>query len=64
MSGSRLIFLSGEEVGIKENSLVVDCSVNGIKFKPKTQIFQGNKIILQHIMLPPFGEFQKYVEIL
>ena len=57
MSGSSLIFLSGEEVGLEENSLVVDCSVNGIKFKPKTQIFQGNQIILQHIMLPPFGEF-------
>lgn len=35
---------------------MVDCSVNGIKFKPKTQIFQGNKIILQYIMLPPFGK--------
>ena len=57
VTGSGFLFLSGEEVALKENSLVVDCSVNGIKFKPKTQIFQGNQIILQYIMLPPFGDF-------
>ena len=57
VTGARLVFLSGEEVELRDNSLVVDCSVNCIKFKPKTQIFQGNQIILQYIMLPPFGDF-------
>ena len=59
VTGARLVFLSGEEVELRDNSLVVDCSVNCIKFKPKTQIFQGNQIILQYIMLPPFGDFLK-----
>ena len=58
VTGSALVFLSGEEVELKENTLVVDCAVNGIKFAPKTQIFQGNKIILQYIMFPPIGEWR------
>ena len=56
VTGSSLVFLSGEQVELRENSLVVDCAVNGIKFKPKTEIFQGNKIILQYIMFPPIGQ--------
>ena len=56
VTASSLVFLSGEQVGLEENTLVVDCAVNGIKFKPKTKIFQGNKIILQYIMFPPIGE--------
>ena len=56
VTASSLVFLSGEEVGLKENTLVVDCSVNGLKFKPRTKIFQGNKIILQYILIPPIGE--------
>ena len=55
VTGSSLVFLSGEQVELRENSLVVDCAVNGIKFKPKTEIFQGNKIILQYIMFPPIA---------
>ena len=57
VTGSELIFLTGEKVGLKENSLVVDCSAKGLKFKPKTKIFQGNKIVLQYILFPPIGEF-------
>ena len=53
---SALVFLSGEQVELKEKTLVVDCSANGLKFKPKTKIFQGNKIILQYILFPPIGE--------
>ena len=56
VTGSALVFLSGEIVGLKENTLVVDCSANGLKFKPKTKIFQGNKIVLQNIMFPPICE--------
>ena len=54
---SSLVFLSGEQLELKENTLVVDCSAKGLKFKPKTKIFQGNKIILQYILFPPIGEF-------
>ena len=57
VTGSALVFLSGEKVGLKENTLVMDCSANGLKFKPKTKIFQGNKIVLQYILYPPIGEF-------
>ena len=56
VTGSSLVFLSGEQVELKENTLVVDCAVNGLKFKPKTKIFQGNKIVLQYILHPPIGE--------
>ena len=56
VTGSALVFLSGEKVGLKENTLVVDCSAKGLKFKPKTKIFQGNKIVLQYILYPPIGE--------
>ena len=56
VTGSAMVFLSGEQVVLKENTLVVDCSANGLKFKPKTKIFQGNKIILQYILIPPIGE--------
>ena len=59
VTGSALVFLSGEQLELKKNTLVVDCAVNGIKFAPKTQIFQGNKIILQYIMFPPIGELWK-----
>ena len=54
---SSLVFLSGQKVGLEKNTLVVDCAVNSTMFKPKTKIFQGKKIILQYIMLPPFGKF-------
>ena len=47
VTGSSLVFLSGEEVGLESNTLVVDCAVNSTMFKPKTKIFQGDKIILQ-----------------
>ena len=56
VTASSLVFRSGEMVGISESTLVVDCSANGLKFKPKTKIFQGNKIILQYILIPPIGE--------
>ena len=59
VTASSLVFLSGEELELKENTLVVDCAVNGLKFKPKTKIFQGNKIFLQYIMIPPIGELCK-----
>ena len=59
VTGSALVFLSGEKVGLKENTLVVDCSANGLKFKPKTKIFQGNKIVLQYILFPPIGELRE-----
>ena len=47
VTGTRLLFLSGEEVGLENNTLVVDCAVNSTMFKQKTKIFQGDKIILQ-----------------
>ena len=47
VTGASLLFLSGEEVGLEDNTLVVDCAVNSTMFKPKTKIFQGDKIILQ-----------------
>ena len=56
VTGASLVFLSGEEVELRNNTLVVDCAVNGLKFKPRTKIFQGNKIILQYVMFPPIGE--------
>ena len=59
VTASSLVFLSGEQVELQENTLVVDCAVNGLKFKPKTKIFQGNKIILQYIQIPPLGELCK-----
>ena len=37
VKGDSLEFLSGEQVRISPNTLVVDCSVNSIKFKPKTK---------------------------
>ena len=47
MSRTCLVFLTGEEVELLDNTLVVDCAVNSIKFKPKTKIFSGDKITLQ-----------------
>ena len=44
---TRLVFLTGEEMELIDNTLVVDCAVNSIKFKPKTKVFSGDKIILQ-----------------
>ena len=44
---TRLVFLTGEEVELLDNTLVVDCAVNSIKFKPKIEIFSGEKITLQ-----------------
>ena len=58
VTGSAMVFLSGEKIGLKDNTLVVDCSAKGLKFKPKTKIFQGNKIVLQYILFPPIGEFE------
>ena len=52
-----LVFLTGEEMELTDNTLVVDCVVNSTKFKPKTDIFSGDKITLQYVMFPPFGEF-------
>ena len=44
---TSLVFLTGEEEELPVNTLVVDCAVNSIKFKPKTPVFQGDKIVLQ-----------------
>ena len=35
---ASLVFLSGEEVELRNNTLVVDCAVNSTMFKPKTKI--------------------------
>lgn len=44
---TSLVFLTGEEEELPVNTLVVDCAVNSIKFKPKIPVFQGDKIVLQ-----------------
>ena len=50
ISRTGMVFLTGEDVQLLDKTLVVDCAVNGLKFKPKTKIFQGDRIILQAII--------------
>ena len=52
----RLTFLSGGQLELPDNTLVVDCARNGSLFaKHGRAVFDGDKINIQFIMLPPPG---------
>ena len=52
----RLTFLSGAQLELPDNTLVVDCARNGSLFtKHGRAVFDGDKINIQFIMLPPPG---------
>ena len=51
----KVKFESGEEMALPEDTLVVDCARNTTKFPQDKKVFDGNKINLQFIMLPPPG---------
>ena len=51
----RVKFESGEEMAMPEDTVVVDCARNSTKFPQNKKVFDGDKINLQFIMLPPAG---------
>ena len=52
----RIIFQSGEQLELPPNTLAVDCARNGSLFaKHGRAVFDGDKINIQFIMLPPPG---------
>merc|ERR1719205_5504 len=51
----RVKFESGEEMNLPEDTVVVDCARNSTKFPQDKKVFDGDKINLQFIMLPPPG---------
>ena len=53
----RVKFESGEEMNLPEDTVVVDCARNSTKFPQDKKVFDGDKINLQFIMLPPPGMF-------
>ena len=53
----RVKFESGEEMTLPEDTVVVDCARNSTKFPQNKKVFDGDKINLQFIMLPPQGIF-------
>ena len=54
----RVKFESGEEMTMPEDTVVVDCARNTTKFTQDKKVFDGDKINLQFIMLPPSGSPQ------
>jgi len=51
-----LTFQSGEQAELPENTLLVDCARNGSLFvKHGLKVFDGDRINIQFIMLPPPG---------
>ena len=54
----RVKFESGEEMNLPEDTVVVDCARNSTKFPQDKKVFDGDKINLQFIMLPPPGILQ------
>ena len=55
----RVKFESGEEMNLPEDTVVVDCARNSTKFPQDKKVFDGDKINLQFIMLPPPGKLQQ-----
>ena len=52
----RVIFQSGEEMELPANTLAVDCARNGSVFaRHGMKVFDGDKINVQFIQLPPPG---------
>ena len=52
----RMIFQSGEEMELPANTLAVDCARNGTVFvRHGMKVFDGDKINVQFIQLPPPG---------
>ena len=54
---TRLTFESGEVMEIPDNTLIVDCSRNSTKFAQNKKVFDGDKINIQFILLPPIGDY-------
>ena len=52
----KVKFESGEEMPLPEDTVVVDCARNSTKFPQDKKVFDGEKINLQFIMLPPAGK--------
>ena len=51
----KIKFESGEMMDLPENTLIVDCARNSTKFSQDKKVFDGEKINLQYILLPPPG---------
>ena len=54
---TRVTFESGEVMEIPDNTLIVDCSRNSTKFAQNKKVFDGDKINIQFILLPPIGDY-------
>ena len=55
-SFSKIIFTSGQEMDLEYGTVVVDCARNSTRFPVQQEkVFDGDKINLQFIMLPPPG---------
>ena len=56
VEAGSLIFQSGEKMQLPDNTLTVDCARNGSLFaRHGRKVFDGDKINIQFIMLPPPG---------
>ena len=52
----KIIFTSGQEMYLESGTVVVDCARNSTRFPVQQEkVFDGDKIKLQFIMLPPLG---------
>ena len=49
----EITFQSGEKMNIDPCTLCVDCSTNSTLFPPKKKVFDGNRINVQYIRMPP-----------
>ena len=52
---NKIKFESGEVMDLSENTLMIDCARNSTKFSQDKKVFDGDKINLQFILLPPPG---------
>jgi len=56
ITADKIIFTSGEEIKLESGTVVVDCARNSRDFRVKDEkVFDGDKINLQYVMLPPPG---------
>ena len=52
----KVRFESGEVMDLPERTLIVDCARNSTKFPQDKMVFDGDRINLQFILVPPPGE--------
>jgi len=56
ITADKIIFTSGQEMDLETGTVVVDCARNSTRFTVQQEkVFDGDKINIQFIMLPPPG---------